>query len=376
MLVPVAAAVLVGPQPGAALASACAGWTVLKPPSPGSSPFLSGVAVVPSGQAWAVGEYGTKQGGEATLLAHWNGTTWTQVPTPNPAGLAGSNGFSAVAATSSTNAWAVGGDTKGPLILHWNGTAWKQVPSPSGALFGVAATSSTNAWVVGTYLHGTINSALILHWNGATWTKVATPSSRAGMNLTAVTATSSSNAWAVGCTGENSCSANGPPGQRTLILHWNGMTWKQVTSPNPAGSSDNNFLYGVAATSATNAWAVGTYTQGAGMQTLIARWNGTAWKQVASPNPNSFFSVLSAVAVTSSASAWAVGAAENSNAEGSGSLVAQWDGTAWKKVPSPSPGPLFTQLYGVTAPSSTHIWAVGAYQDSTGFQHTLALRHC
>ena len=60
-----------------------------------------------------------------------------------------------------SNAWAVGGagSTSSPktLVVHWNGTAWKQVPSPAPAdssLSGVAATSASNAWAVGcTVLH-------------------------------------------------------------------------------------------------------------------------------------------------------------------------------------------------------------------------------
>jgi hypothetical protein len=56
----------------------------------------------------------------------------------------------AVAATSATNAWAVGRTftktTMIPLIEHWNGTAWRQVPGPAlpagAALKGIAAASA------------------------------------------------------------------------------------------------------------------------------------------------------------------------------------------------------------------------------------------
>jgi glucose/arabinose dehydrogenase len=57
-----------------------------------------------------------------------------------------------------------------------------------------------------------------------------------------------------------------------------GKTWTQATSPNPGGASNNDSLSGVAATSATNAWAVGRTGSG---ETLIERWRGTAWKRVA-----------------------------------------------------------------------------------------------
>ena len=87
-------------------------------------------------------------------------------------------------------------------------------------------------------------------------------------NLNGVAATSASDAWAVGTDGSN-----------TLIAHGNGTAWKQVPSPNPAAPVHT--LAGVAATSTTNAWAVGNTSaaNGTNPKTLIARWNGTAWRQ-------------------------------------------------------------------------------------------------
>jgi hypothetical protein len=78
---------------------------------------------------------------------------------------------------------------------------------------------------------------------------------------------SGSNAWAVGCAKCFSATF------ATLIERWNGSAWKQVPSPNPLGAG--NLLAGVAATSAANAWAVG-YTSA--QQAFILRWNGAAWK--------------------------------------------------------------------------------------------------
>lgn len=112
-------------------------------------------------------------------------------------------------------------------------------------------------------------------------------------------------AWAVGCTGGG-----------TAILHWNGTAWAQVPSPSP-GSPSGDCLVGVAATSARNAWAVGT----AGNRNFfILRWNGTAWTQVPSPSPG-HGDQLTSVAVTSARNAWAVG---------SGGLILHWNGTAWR----------------------------------------------
>jgi hypothetical protein len=78
--------------------------------------------------------------------------TWPANPTA-PFHLKGE--LFSVAATSTTNAWAVGqtGTTRsGTLTVNWNGKSWKRVPSPSppqSALSGVAAASAHSAWAVG-----------------------------------------------------------------------------------------------------------------------------------------------------------------------------------------------------------------------------------
>ena len=80
-----------------------------------------------------------------------------------------------------------------------------------------------------------------------------------------------------------------------------------MANPNSGGSAHDNALSGVAVTSAGNAWAVGSYTSGpAGSKTLILRWNGTKWTQVASPNPGTS-NQLNAVRAWSASNAWAVG---------------------------------------------------------------------
>ena len=57
----------------------------------------------------------------------------------------------------------------------------------------------------------------------------------------------------------------------------------------------------VAATSARNAWAVG-----GGPRTMILHWNGTAWKRVPSPG-HAYSTFLISVAAISADDAWAVG---------------------------------------------------------------------
>ena len=62
---------------------------------------------------------------------------------------------------------------------------------------------------------------------------------------------------------------------KTLTVRWNGTAWKRVPSPSPGTEAA---LHGVAAVSASSAWAVGSTDTSAGNKTLILRWNGKTWK--------------------------------------------------------------------------------------------------
>jgi len=318
---------------------------------------LSGVAATSARNAWAVGFVG---GG--TLILHWNGSAWRRVSSPSPAGST----LRGVAATSARNAWAVGcaNCTSGAprtLILHWNGSTWSRVPSPAGQLSGVAVVSARDAWAVG-YAGTSPAGSLILHWNGSTWSRVPSP----GGYLSGVAATSARSAWAVG----EGTSFSSP---KTLILRWNGTSWKRAPSPS-VGAHFIPFLNGVAATSARSAWAVGDSTDcgcGPGLS-LILRWNGTSWKKVPSPTPGGG-TTLFGVAAVSARRAWAVGL----TGEGTSltkTLILRWNGTTWKKVPAPAPR-ASSGLSGVAATSAGRAWAVGFTTNrSRAGSRTLILR--
>jgi hypothetical protein len=324
-------------------------------PYPGQ---FNGVAATSASNAWAVGyEPGL------SLIERWNGKAWKHVPTLE---LGASGDLYGIAATSAGSAWAVGylpGETgTASVIARWNGKAWKRVsspnPGPDGSILqGVAAISARNAWAVG---ETGGQKTVVLHWNGKTWKRVASPSPGNYDQLYSVTATSARSVWAVGHTQ----TANGTG--LTLILHWNGTAWKQVPSPSPAGLGSGSYLYGAAATSARSAWAVGdTQTGTEGFKTLIEHWNGKSWRQVPSPNPvrvsssKLTWNIVQSVAATSARNAWAVGYSEQA-LKGSKTMVLHWNGKAWKQVPSPNPFcATCDSLYGVAASSAHNAWAVG-----------------
>ena len=328
--------------PAAAIPSAaaapCVAWTGGEQPSdPGGTSqnnTLWGVAVLSPCNAWAVGDYDPGQ----TQIAHWDGASWTQVPSPDPGPQARLFG---VHALSVSNVWAVGdyfdGSIYKTLIVHWDGSAWTQVPSPnvSGAtqnvLKAVRGSSATNVWAVGYFHNGNnVDQTLILHWNGTAWTQVPSPNpDPSGFPaLSAVTATSGTDAWAVGTRCISGC-GTGANVFQALLLHWNGNTWSQVPSP----STNVPFLFGAAAASRTSAWAVGTDIH---FKSVILHWNGTKWSTVPSPNPVPVATLLRGAAATSPSDAWAVGYGGPLGGAGS-TVILHWNGTAWSAVKSPNP---------------------------------------
>jgi hypothetical protein len=345
------------------------------------SSFLHAVAVVSRARAWAVGEV-TSGPLFQTLILHWNGRRWRQVASPSPAGLPST--LSGVASASPASAWAVGAFFDGTawqtLILHWNGRRWRLVPSPDPAgrardneLMGVTATSRGSAWAVGFFSNGHAAQTLILHWNGRRWRQVPSPDPAGpsrGNFLGAVAATSARNAWAVG----SYRNAGGLNQQaQTLILRWNGQRWRKVASPSPGLPAGSSALSGVAATSVASAWAVGDFFINGTDRTLAEHWNGRNWRVMRTPNPAgpNQPDTLAAVTAVSRTNAWAVGELFDDEAfPPTQTLILHWNGRRWAHVASPSPGAptRFSGLSGVAAASATSVWAVGAFFNGTAGQ--------
>ena len=120
------------------LRSASAGnWQIIASPN-GSRQVneLHGVSALAENDVWAVGvSYNTERTRGSTLIEHWNGSTWSVIPSPNPSSFV--NQLNAVAAVSPNDVWAVGiapTPTNTVLILHWNGATWRVAPNPTDGI--------------------------------------------------------------------------------------------------------------------------------------------------------------------------------------------------------------------------------------------------
>ena len=168
------------------------------------------ISATSASDIWVVGTaFDSATGKTIAEALHFDGAAWRVVPMAQPEQNTPTIG--AVTAISTANAWAVGeqiGATSAiggsTLIEHWNGTSWSVVPSPTPGgdpfLTGVSARSATDVYAVGNELpssNGGPLQALILRWNGTTWSD-DTGGTIGGSLAAAATFPGAAMEWAVG----------------------------------------------------------------------------------------------------------------------------------------------------------------------------------
>jgi len=284
-------------------------WSLVRSPNATNGyNLLNGVAVVAANDVWTVGQ-AWNGSTYNTLVEHWNGVAWSIVPSPNVAG--NSSVLEAISVVSANDIWAVGFSTDSNFInktltLHWDGSTWSIVPSPSldsDSLFAVDALASNNVWAVGRTKPGGYGEdrTLTMHWDGSAWNIVPSPNDSSNDNdLFGVAAVKSSDVWAVGNAGS----------LKTLAIHWDGASWSVVPTPVFDPNATNQVLVGIVALSSDNIWTAGQYIvplQGSAQFTLTENWDGSNWNFVPSPNIQNSNNRLHGITATPNGTLWAVG---------------------------------------------------------------------
>ena len=313
------------------------------PPSPSfqivtspSGPDLTAVSAVSLTDIWAVGFQDPSSGVVAPLAENFNGTSWSVVAAPTPAGSSVAE-FTSVSGVASNNVWAVGFslsvvnnvNVSTPLVEHFNGTSWsiQTTPATGGKLNAVTAVSATDVWAVG----GTGSADLIENFNGTTWSIVQAPSPPTNdPSQGGISAVSSTDIFAIGGNGK---------GNFPQILQFNGTTWTSLANL-PTGIADT----AIDAISATDVWTVGRGS--------IWNFNGTSWTEVAAGLGGD----LAAISGSSANDLFAVGETISTTDE---TLVEQWNGTSWNVVTSVNPSTGANSFAGVTTLSNGTAVAVG-----------------
>jgi hypothetical protein len=359
---------------GVGSTGAATGWEVVPSPNLGTQAnTLYSVAALADDDVWAVGAgYDQELNAYRTVIEHWNGAGWSIISSPNA--TSGYNLLNGVAVAGSNDVWAVGqaanGNTYSTLIEHLKGgktPIWSIVSSPNIAgnscvLNAISGVAANDLWAVGYSTDSSFNNqSLTMHWDGATWSIVPSPTVGNDI-LYAVDAIASNDVWATGRT------KVGYSSSRTLTLHWDGSTWTVVPSPND--STTNNNLYGVAAVSANDVWAVGS---AGSLKTLALHWNGLSWSVIPTPSFNNASNeVLVGIVAASSGDIWTAGQFFQSSVQQT--LTEHWNGSTWTFVTSPDPESSSNRLSGIAATPKGTLWAVGTTGVFGQPERTLILR--
>jgi hypothetical protein len=254
---------------------------------------------------WAVGDMGT--------IAHFDGTTWSLVPsgvTDNLTGIMGS-GPSDVYAT---------GDQGN--VLHWDGTSWTIASAlDETALLGVWVAGPGNVWTVGVDFDGDPGGSgyvRFLQSAGGQWMDSDVPGA---VTLWKVWGSSATDIWLAG-TGEGG----------GIIFRGN--------SNFDALSYTGGSVHGVWGTGPDDVWVA---PASGGLQ----HWTGTAFDtNTVQVTADQGFHSLSGTGTTD---VWAVG---------NDGLVAHFANGAW--TPTPTPTGTSESFFGIWAPSPNDAWLVGA----------------
>ena len=182
---------------------------------------------IAANDVWFTGEFG--------IVAHYDGTQFTNVANPLQGAAYQTTG------TASNDVWMVAHGNGGPTTMHWDGASWTGVAAPAlDRLWAAWAASSTDVWATGS-ADASGQTPITIRWNGTQWSTVAVPAfvgpgimyGMWGVHSSANT----TNVFSVGSTGQ--------------IVMFDGSQW--VAQP----STTTQTLWAVWGTSATDVWAVG-----------------------------------------------------------------------------------------------------------------------
>jgi hypothetical protein len=192
-------------------------------------------------------------------------------------------------------------------------------------------------------------------WNGTRW----------AIRRAALPPGNSSYFSSVSCPAAGDCIAVGANNTDTsaavpLAEIWDGTGWALQPIPAPPGSSS---LSGVSCAAVDACTAVGLYANAAGVAVPFAeRWDGTAWTLQAVPAPPGGGSGLNGVSCPTTSTCFAIGAGSDSSTGYSFPLAEKWDGIRWTIQPTPQPASAFIAfLRGVSCRGTGGCTAAGTY---------------
>jgi hypothetical protein len=337
--------------PAAASAAACT-WQVFTPPNPDpNNSSLVDVAAAAPNDIWALGA-------GARAFLHFDGTSWSIVPSSIPPSSFGGIAIFAMGAAgigANNSAWVVGQNGFNPFIGRWDGTSWQVVPSPqvNGQLLTVLPLDrARGVWAAGDMNTSRAAFPLLEHFSNVTgvWKvdqRVYMPSSTSIDTLAGVVG---GDLWG---------------GGYSIMVHQNPATrsWVDVQGQPALGP-----ITSMSAATLKDVFAVGPGSGVSNVAPFIERWNGTVWSQVSYPRTGSIW--LTRVDADRFGGVWLMGVYFLAGP----SFIDRFDGQRWSEVKPPLVGRGSSYAALRTVPGKKDAWLVGSYATASGTTANLAVR--
>jgi hypothetical protein len=194
-------------------------WSLVQSPNANNTGnVLQAISADSPNDVWAVGDQVAPNIEVRTLIEHFDGKAWSVIPSPNVVGGSDldQNVLTGVRATSPTDVTAIGfifdaaSQRELTLIEHWDGISWSVVPSPNqstafgafNTLTSVTGLSSSDLYATGYFADsatGGQHTALIEHFDGTSWSIIPLPAKGLAQHLNGAAAVPNSRMlWAVG----------------------------------------------------------------------------------------------------------------------------------------------------------------------------------
>ena len=325
-------------------------WLPTFGPVPGPDGNVQAMAVFDDGTGPALfigGAFRNVCGVPASLIAKWNGTTWSALGTgldgnssipPIPQGVRGMQVYDdgTGPALFVVGEFATAGGVAAPSIAKWNGSSWSALGSglPGGWVQTLAVYDDGTGpalYVGGDFQNaGGVAASRLAKWNGVSWSAVG-GGTNGIVRALVVHDDGSGPALFVGGT---FTSAGGFPAGR--MAKWNGVSWAALGTGLSGTSVAVNSLAEYDDGSGLALYAGGAFTAAGGIAVQnIAKWQSAAWSAVgtglSSPLPGARVSALSVFDDGSGPALIAGGSFSNAGALAV-SNIAKWDGASWSTL--------------------------------------------
>jgi len=278
---------------------------------------------------------------------HFNGASWSSVPTPLGRKLGNSpiSPHVALGGPAANDLWAT---TENQTLLHFTGSSWSEVPSGINAIRAIVGASANDAWLVGDYMTA-LGGGAVLNRRGHWHTSVAPPAN--SLNAASI---HGQRLWAAGNVGHFDPSSDGGVWSmekrgsdpyygvyaaadddvyfvgKNFAQHWNGLSWQTAFS----GTAQT--LRAIWGLNASEIWAVGD------LGTVVRFTGGQGTKQTIGTSAR-----LNGVWGRSANDVWLVGAS---------GTIQHWVGAAFETVNAPLSS---VELIGVSGTATT-LYLLGA----------------